>query len=218
MAETNVATSTRDAAGNDLSAVEIPLGGAIIFVEYKEANKITAESMAETVKDVKLPEDYKSDNYLGLIKQDAAFQDSRDADDATEFFQSGYSIPGSPTLSTAFTVAENNRHLRRITLGEPDENGVYKVDDIIQPDKWCAYQEEALKGGRVRRRAGVVQITGNEPEQSERGQVKGAALTATWVPDPLYEQHRYYESIYDPTLPTAGGAAAASTPTKSAGK
>ena len=193
-------TSTKDAAGNDLSAVEIPLGGAIILVEYKEANKITAEAMAETVKDVTLPDDYTADNYLGLIKQDAAFQDSRDADDATEFFQAGYSIPGEPTLSTAFTVAENNRHLRRITLGEPDKHGVYKVDDIIQPDKWCAYQEEALKGGRIRRRAGVVQITGNEPEQSERGQVKGSALTATWVADPLYEQHRYYESIYDPTV------------------
>lgn len=201
MAEPSAATSTRDTAGNDLSAVEIPLGGAIILVEYKEANKITAEAMAETVKDVTLPEDYKADNYLGLIKQDAAFQDSRDADDATEFFQAGYSIPGSPTLSTAFTVAENNRHLRRITLGEPDENGVYMVDDIIQPDKWCAYQEEALKGGRVRRRAGVVQITGNEPEQSERGTVKGMALTATWVADPLYDGHRYFESIYDPTLP-----------------
>ena len=200
MAELSAATSTRDTSGNDLSAVEIPLGGAIILVEYKETNKITAEAMAETVKDVTLPEDYKDDNYLGLIKQDAAFQDSRDADDATEFFQAGYSIPGSPTLSTAFTVAENNRHLRRITLGEPDENGVYMVDDIIQPDKWCAYQEEALKGGRVRRRAGVVQITGNEPEQSERGTVKGMALTATWVADPLYDGHRYFESIYDPTL------------------
>ena len=212
MAEPSAATSTRDTAGNDLSAVEIPLGGAIILVEYKETNKITATAMAETVKDVTLPADYKSDNYLGLIKQDAAFQDSRDADDATEFFQAGYSIPGEPTLSTAFTVAENNRHLRRITLGEPDENGVYMVDDIIQPDKWCAYQEEALKGGRVRRRAGVVQITGNEPEQSERGTVKGMALTATWVADPLYDGHRYFESIYDPTLP------AKSTLAKTAGK
>lgn len=193
--------ATRDAAGNNLKSVEIPIGGGIILVPYKEANKIEAAAMGETVKKVTLPEDYTKDNYVGLIKQDGGFSDSRDADDATEFFQEGYSMPGDPSLTTAFTVAENNRHIRRITLGEPDVNGVYMVDDIIQAEKWCAYQEEALKGGRIRRRAGVVQVTNNEPVQSERGTVKGTALTAKWLPDPLYDGHRYQESIYDPTLP-----------------
>lgn len=192
--------TTRDAAGNDIKSVEIPIGGGIILAPYKEENKIEAAAMGETIKKVNLPPDYNKDNYLGLIKQGGGFSDSRDADDATEFFQSGYSMPGDPSLRTAFTVAENNRHTRRIALGEPDANGVYMVDDIIQAEKWCAYQEEALKGGRIRRRAGVVQVVGNEPVQSERGTVKGAALTAEWVPDPLYDGHRYQESIYDPTL------------------
>lgn len=210
MAGASTTETTRDAAGNDLKSVEIPFTGAMILVEYKEANKIDPALLDATTKDIKLPDDYAKDSYVGLIKSDGGFQDSRDADDATEFFQSGYSMPGEPTLSTAFTVAENNRHIRRITLGEPDEHGVYAVDDIVQADKWCAYQEEALKGGRVRRRIGVVQVTNNEPEQSERGSVKGTALTVTWLQDSMYDMHRYYESIYDPSLP-AGTPKTAST-------
>lgn len=193
---------TRDAKGNDLDSTEVVLGGKIAFVPYSEDAKITPEDIAPSVKDVKLPEPYTTDSIIGLIKSDGGFQDGRDGDDNTEFFQAGYSIPGDATLTTAFTTAENNKLIRRMTLGEPDANGVYHVTDIIQSDKWCTYQEEYLRGGRVRRRAGVTQITGNEPNQSERGQVKGQQLTATWNEDELYDNAKYIEAIYDPNETT----------------
>lgn len=201
-ASATAASSTRDARGNDLKSVEIPIGGAIALADYSAENAIKAEDMAETKKTVTLPDAYNSDSYVGLITSDGGPQDGRDGGDATTFYQSGYSINGSSTLTTSFTVAENNRLVRRATLGEPDANGVYMVDDIIQDDKWCAYQEETLKDGRIRRRAGVVQITGNEPSQSTNGEVKGTALTVTWVEDDMYGGHKYFESIYDPRATT----------------
>lgn len=195
-----------DAQGNDLDKVEVPITGGIMLVEYSEENKITSEMIGKNVAEPELPEAYARETAcIGLITQDGGPQDSRDADDATEFYQDGYSLPASSTLSTSFTAAENNEMTRRVTLGKPDSNGVYSVDDIVQADKWCAYQEETLRGGRVRRRAGVVQVTGNEPNQSERGSVKGTALAVTWQADPLYGGHKYIECIYDPATASPGG-------------
>ena len=198
----------RDTQGNDLDSVEVVLGGGIRFAPYDEANVITPEMIAasktpEEVADA-LPEIFKSpESGVGLITSDGGPQDARDADDATEFYQSGYSLNADPSLTTAFTIAENNELTRRMTIGEPDEYGVYHVSDILQNDKWIAYQEESIRGAggkvRVRRRAGVIQLTGNEPNQSERGVVKGSAWTATWQADSLFDPNaKYLESYYEP--------------------
>lgn len=205
----------RDTQGNDLDSVEVVLGGGIRFAPYDEANVITPEMIAasktpEEVADA-LPEIFKSpESGVGLITSDGGPQDARDADDATEFYQSGYSLNADPSLTTAFTIAENNELTRRMTIGEPDEYGVYHVSDILQNDKWIAYQEESIRGAggkvRVRRRAGVIQLTGNEPNQSERGVVKGSAWTATWQADSLFDPNaKYLESYYEPDkIPVSG--------------
>lgn len=188
-----------DMQGNDLSKVAVPTTGAIMLVPYNEANKITSAMIADNIAKPTLPAAYdRTKAALGLITSDGGPQDSRDADDPTKFYQSGYLLNGSATLSTSFTVAEDNELTRRITLGEPDENGVYAVDDIIADGKWCAYQEEAWRGGRIRRRAGVVQVTDNAPGQSENGSVIGKEITVEWQEDPMYGGHKYLESIYDP--------------------
>lgn len=205
----------RDTQGNDLDSVEVVLGGGIRFASYDEANVITTEMIAATktpeeVADA-LPEIFKSpESGVGLITSDGGPQDARDADDATEFYQAGYSLNADPRLTTAFTIAENNELTRRMTIGEPDEYGVYHVTDILQNDKWIAYQEESIRGAggkvRVRRRAGVIQLTGNEPNQSERGVVKGSAWTATWQADSLFDPNaKYLESYYEPDkIPVSG--------------
>ena len=205
----------RDTQGNDLDSVEVVLGGGIRFAPYDEANVITPEMIAasKTPEDVAdaLPEIFKSpESGVGLIASDGGPQDARDADDATEFYQAGYSLNADPSLTTAFTIAENNELTRRMTIGEPDEYGVYHVSDILQNDKWIAYQEESIRGAggkvRVRRRAGVIQLTGNEPNQSERGVVKGSAWTATWQADSLFDPDaKYLESYYEPDkIPVSG--------------
>lgn len=119
-----------------------------------------------------------------------------DGDDATEFHQPGYTLNADPTLTLAFTAAEDNDLTRLMTIGKPDETGVYHVRDIIQDTKWFAYQETIYKFGRKRRRLGVIQITGNEPAQDTRGEVSGLSLTATWQLDPAVDggNSRYLQS------------------------
>lgn len=206
---TTTAASLRDARGNNIHELETPIGGGISLAPYDEANKITPEAMAADKKEVTLPDAYGKDACIGLIKSDGGPQDGRDGGDSVTYYQRGYASTSMATLTTTFTAAENNALTRRITLGEPDENGVYHVTDIVQPDKWCAYQEEFYKDGRVLRRAGVVQVTGNEPNQSTSGEDKGTALTVTWTPDEMYGNCAYIESIYYPpttgTTPSAPG-------------
>lgn len=152
-----------------------------------------------------LPAAYnRSTACIGLVKSDGGNQDSRDGDDPLEFLQDGYKkLPLATSLTQTFSPAENNALTRKITIGEPDAQGVYHVADIIQDAKWMVYEEETFDTGRVHRRAGVMQVTGNEPDQQERGSVTGRALTVEWMKDPLYvdAEHpntRWIESWYDP--------------------
>ena len=167
---------TADSQGNDLNAVKNVLTSKIIAAPYVEGKTLTASQIAPSVADpiTELGDVFGSSSAaVGLITSDGAPQDSRDGDDATEFHQPGYTLNADPTLTLAFTVAEDNDLTRLMTIGRPDEIGVHHVKDIIQNTKWFAYQETIYKSGRKRRRLGVIQITGNEPAQDTRGEVSG---------------------------------------------
>lgn len=190
---------TADNQGNDLNAVKNVLTSKIIVAPYVPGKTLTASQIAPSVADpiTELGDVFgSSSSTVGLITSDGAPQDSRDGDDATEFHQPGYTLNADPTLTLAFTAAEDNDLTRLITIGKPDETGVYHVKDIIQDTKWFAYQETIYKSGRKRRRLGVIQITGNEPAQDTRGEVSGLSLTATWQLDPAVDggNSRYLQS------------------------
>lgn len=189
---------TADNQGNDLNAVKNVLTSKIIVAPYVAGKTLTASQIAPSVADpiTELGDVFDSSSTVGLITSDGAPQDSRDGDDATEFHQPGYTLNADPTLTLAFTAAEDNDLTRLMTIGEPDETGVYHVKDIIQDTKWFAYQETIYKSGRKRRRLGVIQITGNEPAQDTRGEVSGLSLTATWQLDPAVDggNSRYLQS------------------------
>lgn len=181
---------TADNQGNDLNAVKNVLTSKIIVAPYVAGKTLTASQIAPSVADpiTELGDVFGSSSAtVGLITSDGAPQDSRDGDDATEFHQPGYTLNADPTLTLAFTAAEDNDLTRLMTIGRPDETGVYHVKDIIQDTKWFAYQETIYKSGRKRRRLGVIQITGNEPAQDTRGEVSGLSLTATWQLDPAVD-------------------------------
>lgn len=195
----------KDSQGMDLGQVEALVTAAIMIVPYSTENKITPEMIASSKATPELPAAYnRSIACIGLVKSDGGNQDSRDGDDPLEFLQDGYKkLPLATSLTQTFSPAENNALTRKITIGEPDAQGVYHVADIIQDAKWMVYEEETFDTGRVHRRAGVMQVTGNEPDQQERGSVTGRALTVEWMKDPLYvdEEHpntRWIESWYDP--------------------
>ena len=195
---------TADNQGNDLNAVKNVLTSKIIVAPYVAGKTLTASQIAPSVADpiTELGDVFgSSSSTVGLITSDGAPQDSRDGDDATEFHQPGYTLNADPTLTLAFTAAEDNDLTRLMTIGKPDETGVYHVKDIIQDTKWFAYQETIYKSGRKRRRLGVIQITGNEPAQDTRGEVSGLSLTATWQLDPAVDggNSRYLQSYYMPT-------------------
>lgn len=190
---------TADNQGNDLNAVKNVLTSKIIVAPYVAGKTLTASQIAPSVADpiTELGDVFGSSSAaVGLITSDGAPQDSRDGDDATEFHQPGYTLNADPTLTLAFTAAEDNDLTRLMTIGRPDETGVYHVMDIIQDTKWFAYQETIYKSGRKRRRLGVIQITGNEPAQDTRGEVSGLSLTATWQLDPAVDggNSRYLQS------------------------
>lgn len=190
---------TADNQGNDLDAVKNVLTSKIIVAPYVPGKTLTASQIAPSVADpiTELGDVFGSSSAtVGLITSDGAPQDSRDGDDATEFHQPGYTLNADPTLTLAFTAAEDNDLTRLMTIGKPDETGVYHVKDIIQDTKWFAYQETIYKSGRKRRRLGVIQITGNEPAQDTRGEVSGLSLTATWQLDPAVDggNSRYLQS------------------------
>lgn len=190
---------TADNQGNDLNAVKNVLTSKIIVAPYVAGKTLTASQIVPSVADpiTELGDVFGSSSAaVGLITSDGAPQDSRDGDDATEFHQPGYTLNADPTLTLAFTAAEDNDLTRLMTIGRPDETGVYHVKDIIQDTKWFAYQETIYKSGRKRRRLGVIQITGNEPAQDTRGEVSGLSLTATWQLDPAVDggNSRYLQS------------------------
>ena len=190
---------TADNQGNDLNAVKNVLTSKIIVAPYVAGKTLTASQIAPSVADpiTELGDVFGSSSAtVGLITSDGAPQDSRDGDDATEFHQPGYTLNADPTLTPEFTAAEDNDLTRLMTIGRPDETGVYHVKDIIQDTKWFAYQETIYKSGRKRRRLGVIQITGNEPAQDTRGEVSGLSLTATWQLDPAVDggNSRYLQS------------------------
>ena len=190
---------TADNQGNDLNAAKNVLTSKIIVAPYVAGKTLTASQIAPSVADpiTELGDVFGSSSAaVGLITSDGAPQDSRDGDDATEFHQPGYTLNADPTLTLAFTAAEDNDLTRLMTIGKPDETGVYHVKDIIQDTKWFAYQETIYKSGRKRRRLGVIQITGNEPAQDTRGEVSGLSLTATWQLDPAVDggNSRYLQS------------------------
>lgn len=193
----------KDTLGNDLNAVKYVVTSKILLAPYDDSIRLTAEMIKSSVADPAstLPGAFTSTmTAVGLITSDGAPQDGRDADDATEFHQPGYKMNADPTLTLAFTVAEDNELTRLLTIGAPDGNGVYHVKDVVQDTKWFAYQETAYKNSTIRRRLGVVQITGNEPAQDTRGEVSGLALTATWSQDITVDagNSRYLESYYSP--------------------
>lgn len=190
---------TADNQGNDLDSVKNVLTSKIIVAPYVPGKTLTASQIAPSVADpiTELGDVFgSSSSTVGLITRDGAPHDSRDGDGATEFHQPGYTLNADPTLTLAFTAAEDNDLTRLMTIGKPDETGVYHVKDIIQDTKWFAYQETIYKSGRKRRRLGVIQITGNEPAQDTRGEVSGLSLTATWQLDPAVDggNSRYLQS------------------------
>lgn len=171
----------KDAKGNDLQAVEVPVTAALAIAPYDAANVLTSEQGGGRT--AQLPDSYVP---LGLIKQDGGATESMEQDEAIEFLQSGYQLTADPTMTIQVGLAEFNAAVRKLITGKtPDKNGMISVETYTPDTKWIMFYEEVYKNGRIRRLNGVMQVTTTEIDQTTRGSVKGRNVTMTWSPDPL---------------------------------
>ena len=166
----------------DLNAVGIPLTGVAAFAPVTEANVIPDTDLGSPT--ITLPAAYRS---LGLYKEDGGPQDERDDDDALEFFQDGYKLPGNSTVTVQIGLAEDNLNVNELIDGKaPDENGVVYVDASLPAATFILFVATRFKNGMEYRRNGVARVSAIEIDQEERGSVRGKNVTFEWVPDPLF--------------------------------
>ncbi|MEK0215837.1 hypothetical protein [Bifidobacterium mongoliense] len=189
-------TPTADTAGNDLSKVNIPIGGALAFAPYDKANVIADADLGATP--LKLPAAYKT---LGLMKKDGAPQTSIDQEDSTEFWQKGYEKPGDATRTVEVTAAEDNPAVLQLTEGKtPNVDGIIYVDSSLPAARIMLSELVKYRDGGVeRRRNGVAQVTKVEPGQDSRGENPGVKITLKWQEDPLFNGSPYKQ--FGPAVP-----------------
>jgi hypothetical protein len=172
-----------DSQGNDLGAVGVPITGIAAYAPVAQANVIAVEDLGASP--LVLPVAAKR---LGLFKVDGGPAPTREAGDAIEFFQIGYSLASGGTRGLTITLAEQNPTVQSLIEGvEPDENGVYKVSSSLPDNRFILYSITKYRNGWETREEGVASITGVEPDQKTRGEVEGAAVTFTWQEDELFD-------------------------------
>lgn len=172
----------KDAQGNDLGSVSVPIGGILAFAPYAAANVIPDEDLGKTP--LELPEPY---DFLGLVKADGAPQHQRESGDAIEFWQDGYSMPGDGSRSVQANLAENTPAVLKLTEGrEPNSDGIIYVDSSLPEARFLLFLAEQFKNGSQDRYNGVAQVTSIEVDQDTRGEVRGRSVTMKWQADRLF--------------------------------
>ncbi|MDR2294685.1 MAG: hypothetical protein LBE05_05725 [Microbacterium sp.] len=178
-----------DEQGNDLDAVGVPITGLAAFAKLETTNVIAKDKMG--AKPLALGAAFQM---IGLYKQDGGPAAARDAGEAIEFFQKGYSIAGDGTRTVAITAAEMNAAVLELTEGvEPDTNGVVAVSSSLPNNRFILFTVTRYRGGWEKRRQGVAFVSQVEPDQEERGAVEGQKITFTWVEHDLFGGSPYWE-------------------------
>jgi len=181
-----------DSQGNDITAVAIPITGAVAHAPVDEKNVISAADGND--RDLKLVEDYPDYTKLGLFKSDGGVEDTVDGGDSQQFFQEGYELAGDATLGFTVGLAQNDPGVVEFVAGKPlDDNNSMLVSDAFRKEPFLAWQETMFKNKTIRRRNGVAIITAVATDKDERGSVKGRTVTCKWLPSPLFDGEKYRE-------------------------
>ena len=186
-----------DEQGFDLDAVNVPITGMAAYAPLAGANVIAESELGASP--LNLPAAFKK---LGLYKQDGGPTPTRETGDAIEFFQIGYKKAGDGTRGLTIGLAENNPTVIALIEGvEPDEHGVYKVSSNLPDNRFILFSSLRYRGGLEERQIGVASITAVEPDQAERGSVKGANVTFTWQEHDLFDGSPFWQ--WGPAVPGA---------------
>lgn len=184
-----------DDAGNDSSAVSVPIGGLLAYAPYAAANVISDEDLGKSP--LALPVAYKK---LGLVKEDGAPQDGRNDEDPIKFWQKGYQLAGDGELSVQVNLAENNAAVNALIDGkEPDVNGIVYVDAGLPDARFIGLSVTKFKNGTEERKNGVWRVSAVEVDQDTRGSARGKSVTLTWLEDDLFGGAPYKKFSGTPT-------------------
>lgn len=208
-----------DSAGNDVSAVGIPVSGNIGFAPQGTAGPTPAQGASRALTldpKFKIP---------GLLTEDGGFEWTLEADgDPITFWQDGYSIPsGLANATLVLKLAQTDEIVRSIIRGETaDANGYMTIDAGGTDARYSIFTEEIFKNGTIRRRwAPNVGIQSVKEDKNERGNVLGYEVTVKVDRSPLVNNRHFGEWLLPPlpsgapviTSATPSGAAAAATVT-----
>lgn len=208
----------KDAKGNDVSAVAIPVTGRLGFAPEGTAGPTPEEG---AVRDFTLDPAYK---VPGLLTDDGGPEWSLEADgDPITFWQDGYSVPsGLAKAEVSQTYAQTDETVRSIIRGQvADANGYMTIDAGGTAVRYSMFSEEIFKNGTIRRRwAPSVNVASVKEVKSKRGDVMGYETTYKINTSPLVDNKHFGEWLILPggavitiTGATPPNAAAAATVT-----
>lgn len=194
---------TRDAAGNDLQKVFVPITGYLGYGPQGTTVPTPAELAAAQFT---LPPTVRK---VGLIKQDGGFEWTTDTQgDATEFWQIGYKkASGQVQAKLKVTLAQTDPIVRELVWGKvPDEHGVIDVDLGGNDKTYFLPTEEVSKDGIIRRRiAPSCTVLTVKEQKSERGVAQGYEVEFETNFDPGISAHFREAVIYpSPTEEESG--------------
>ncbi|WP_218062940.1 IPT/TIG domain-containing protein [Arthrobacter sp. SDTb3-6] len=165
----------KDAKGNDVSAVGIPVTGRLGFAPIGTAGPSPVEGASPSFTldpAFQIP---------GLLTEDGGMEWTLEADgDPITFWQEGYSIPsGLAKAEVVQTFAQTDEIVRSIVRGQTaDVNGYMEIDAGGTDVQYSLFSEEIFKNGVIRRRwAPDVNIQGVKEVKSKRGDVMGYETT-----------------------------------------
>lgn len=164
-----------DAAGNDVTAVGLPVTGNLGIAPF---GTVIPTPVAGAAPEYTLDPAFK---VPGLLTEDGGPEWTQEADgDPIEFWQEGYSIPsGLANVELVVKLAETSEIVREIINGKTaDANGYLTVDGGGTATKYVLFTEEIFKNGVIRRRvapnAGIGSV---KEDKSTRGEVLGYEVT-----------------------------------------
>lgn len=134
--------------------------------------------------------------YVGLRTSDGGPEQGREAGEAIEFLEDGFSINADGSITLTMTLAQFNATTRELVHGKaPDANGVIAVTDSTPNNRYIALAESVYKSGAVKREHGVVRVTEVSIGKDERGSVNGIPVTFQWVRSELFDNALYWEAF-----------------------
>lgn len=186
-----------DPAGNDITKVLIPLGGALGFAP---ALTVVPTPSAGAATGFVLPAAFKK---AGLLKVDGGPQLAWAASgDPIEFWQDGYTIPGGlADVTFAATLAQTDPFARELVYGKtPDVNGFLTVDGGGHNIQKVLFTEEIFKNNIIRRRvADRVTLKSVAEDKNTRGEVLGYACVWKIDRSPTFNNDHFGEWVIYPS-------------------